>query len=240
MLEKQKAALHTYAESPITQISVSALCAAPLLRRDAIHRLTALQSPPLSAAQWQEFTHKLDAKLAEMEGVAKEEEASCNQHRHHLMYTRATIDAVSPLCADGTPCFPEKPDHSESLLTLEEGWRKDKPSRLDRVYRYLTVGAWAPAELTAYQSQSAHERALLLGLIRLAMGDTWNSAPLLRDAAEEASLAPHAKLFLAAIAASNGYAANASRDLASVGPGAHWEDWEGALYSKLSSAPSNP
>jgi hypothetical protein len=94
--------------------------------------------------------------------------------------------------------------------------------------------------LIAYQSQSAHERALLLGLIRLAMGDTWNSAPLLRDAVQEPTLSAHAKLFLAAIAASNGYAANASRDLASVGTGARWEDWEGALYSKLSSAPANP
>jgi hypothetical protein len=148
---------------------------------------------------------------------------------------KPTQEIISPLCNEYS-CYPTVPGKMEDILAFEEERKKNPTTRLDAVRRYLMIGAWAPAEVLAYQAPSGKERSLLLAFIRIAMGDTWNAAPLLKEAYTDPAQAPHAYLFLAAIAWRYGHFDIAAEQINHVRSNEKLLDWEEKMLDQVRSS----
>jgi hypothetical protein len=234
-LDKQQAVLKAYAQSPAAQVAVAGLCASPLLKREAIRRLDLYKRDPIASPQWKEFVSRVDMKIRELEGIARQEQGSCEQQRQVIAYMKPSQEIISPLCNEYS-CYPTVPGKIEDVLAYEEERRHAPSTRLDQIHKYLAIGAWAPAEVTAYTSNSPKERTMLLAFMRLAMGDTWNAAPLLKEAASDPAQAPHANLMLAAIAWRHGHLKLAADQLRRIRQDAKLLDWEEKIFDQVRSA----
>ncbi|HUP58370.1 MAG TPA: hypothetical protein VM598_13010, partial [Bdellovibrionota bacterium] len=231
-LEQQQSVLHAYTKSPAAQIAVAGLCASPLLKQEAIRRLEQQKENPIAAKQWGDLVAKIGVKIAELQSIARQEQASCDQQRQNIAYMKPSKEIVSPLC-DEYSCYPTVPKSMEDVLAFEEERRKSPKDRLDAVRQYLTIGAWAPAEVLAFAATSPKERTLLLAVIRLAMGDTWNAAPLFKEVTGDPQQAPHAYLMLAGIAWRHGHLRLAADQLSRIRQGAKLLDWEEKIYDQI-------
>lgn len=198
---------------PIPQVTVTVACAAPALGMEAVRRLDRLRAPAVESPQWPAFLSKLDSKIQELKTLAKKEEKICEEQREQLAYLPRRDGQASAICGREV-CFSFKAPSSSEIASLEQ--KNGSLSSLDRVRALLEAGAWARAELLAYETTSLQERSLLLGLIRLSAGDGWNAAPLLKEAEKDPKLAMQAKVLLGRIAWRNGHRRVASEEIKGI------------------------
>jgi tetratricopeptide (TPR) repeat protein len=234
-LDRQQAVLKSYTQSPAAQIAVAGLCAAPILKRAVVAKLGQFREHPIASKQWNDFVARVGTKMNELSDIARQEQTSCDQQKKTIAYMKPSQEIISPLCGEYS-CYPTVPSKMEDILALEEERRKNPSTKLDDVRRYLSIGAWAPAEVMAYSSNSPKERALLLAYIRVAMGDTWNAAPLLKDATTDSAQAPHAYLLLAAIAWRHGAFGVAADQLNHIRGQPQFLGWEEKIYDEVKSS----
>ncbi|MGE0615220.1 MAG: tol-pal system YbgF family protein, partial [Bacteriovoracia bacterium] len=209
-LEERRTGVRKYLASGAPQVSVAAVCITPRLSKRAASHLKRLLSPAVESTQWPDFVRKLQAKVTELEKVSEKEQANCDKQKVVTAYMASNPTAPSTLCRKAQECFPNRPANVNQVNDLENEWNDPAIARLDKVEAYIRIGAWAPAEILAFSAPSVHERSLLLGYIRLAVGDMWNALPLFQEAAKDPKLASQSELFLAYAALKNGY-----RDVAS-------------------------
>lgn len=228
--EQQQKLKQISMESP-PQVALEALCYAPNISLTAASLLNQLKSPSVQSGQWPEFVKKLDSKVEELKTSADRQKSVCQKQMDLFAFMPPNRKVDSPLC-DEELCFSLIPKSIKSVLELEAQWKKDPVDRLEKIYSYLKLGAWATAEYAAYSAPTFQERTILLGFIRLALGDTWNAAPLFDEANKDPKFSRHGKLFMARIAWRFGNKEYASRELAGVTrQGFH--EWEKLLFDEM-------
>ncbi len=230
-LDKAQTEIREYIDSPAPQVTVEAICIVPRFREQAIGRLKRLKEPVVKSTQWPAFLARLDQKIQELEKTYQKEVAICDQQKRIIAYMPPIQKVASALC-NGAQCFPSKPSDLVAAVALRRQNPKSLADKLALVTGLLQQGAWGIAEEYVYSLNVQQEKELLLGYLRLAMGDSWNAYPLLNAATKLPEAAPHAKLFLSRILWRNGHRGLASRESQGLQP-AVLTEWEKDLLIEL-------
>ncbi len=231
-LEKSESKIKEFLDSPAPQVTVAALCIVPRFRFEAVRRLKKLETPTIRSKQWNGFLKRLRMKSKELSRIASKEEKICEQQKRIIAFMPPLVKSPSPLC-NGTQCFPMKPTSMQKLITLRKKNPKGMKGKLDLVNEILELGGWAIAEEYAYSVKVIAEREILLGFLRIAIGDSWNAVPLLNAAKKSRYAEPHARLFLSRILWRHGNRELASNELRGV-KSKNLIEWEKDLFIELS------
>jgi hypothetical protein len=230
-LEANKTEINPYATSPVIQAYSAASCAYPQIDDEAARRLDILKSPPIASKQWPDFLKRIEEKSRAIRDESATQKAVCDKQKRNLAFLKPSAPTNSPFC-DHLACFPDHPEKVSAVFDVESGWKKEIKSRLERLIGYLQIGAWAPAEVLAFSSPSQKERTLLLGWLRVALGDTWNGAALLKEIKQDPEYGKHARFLLARIAWRHGYRQIASEEVGKTRAD-DLNDYEKALLDEM-------
>ena len=230
-LGQSEAEIKEFVDSPAPQVTVAAICMAPKLRQEAINRLEQLKQPKVNSNQWQAFLGRLQGKINELQAQAQSEATVCEKQKRIIAFMPPLKATPSPLC-NGQQCYPLTPTSVSELVSLSQKSPKALSEQLGLVNQMLERGGYAVAEDYAYQVSPLEHRKVLLGYLRLAVGDPWNAVTLLQSAQRSPAAKPHSQLLLSRILWRHGNRRLASESLRGLNP-QNLLPWERDLFIEM-------
>ncbi|OFZ21858.1 MAG: hypothetical protein A2202_00330 [Bdellovibrionales bacterium RIFOXYA1_FULL_36_14] len=194
--EKMEKALLPHAP----QISVKVFCAAEVVTSNTIKNLKQIGKYKLEDPQWAQFILMLEQKIQDLEKDKAKEQELCEaqkiNYQHYPHQLTARIPCMNSICFK---------DESSTIDILKYEKKQKTKDIIARVEGYLQIGAHSRAEYLISDIKDTHKASFLMGMVRLAQGDTTNAAMIFKTLAKEKEYTDKSELYLKYIASINSY-----------------------------------
>ena len=193
---KMEKALLAYAP----QLSVKVFCTASVVTANTIENLKHIGKMKLEDPQWAQFALKLEQKIQDLQMEKEKEQELCKTQKSNYQHYPNHLSSQMP-CKNSV-CFKDECT-TEDILKFEK--KLESRDIISKVEGYLQIGAHSRAEYLISDIKETKRASFLMGMIRLAQGDTTNSAMVFKTLIKEKEYADKAALYLQYVATVNGY-----------------------------------
>ena len=150
--------------------------------------------------QWAQFILMLEQKIQDLEKEKAKEQELCEaqkiNYQHYPHQLTARIPCMNSICFK---------DESSTIDILKYEKKQKTKDIIARVEGYLQIGAHSRAEYLISDIKDTHKASFLMGMVRLAQGDTTNAAMIFKTLAKEKEYTDKSELYLKYIASINSY-----------------------------------